>query len=418
MLMALAFDGIGELPARCHPVVWYGRAIGRLVRAAPRGERAQLAYGAAMIALTAPLAILPAMAVRRLTRKAAAALAGRGDQWQGIAAGLVEGAALTPFFALRMLTESGRVVRVALERDDLPGARDALASLVSRERADLSPSLVAAAAVESLAENLSDSVIAPLLYYALFGLPGATFYRLVNTFDAMIGYRGRYEHLGKTAARLDDALNLLPARLTAALIVALAPLYGGDPRAAWRVWRRDARRTASPNAGHPMAATAGALGVQLEKVGYYTLGDALQPVSPATIQRAETMVSCVGDVAALLLAGAATWRETRAVWPQPHDAPYIRTLRAVKLGLSRLEDKACRLGDRLVPRFAWRIVRTAHQLPSLRIASQSRKGPSPMPSNPVQVPMSSRPFLPRTGMITKILLGYLPWNEKRTPPSE
>jgi adenosylcobinamide-phosphate synthase len=314
ILVAVALDLVGELPARWHPVVWYGTAIGRLERYAPHGEGARLAYGGGMIVLAAPLALLPAMAVQRLARRVQTTLAGRGHARCGIvAAAVLEGAALTPFFALRMLVASGRTVRVALERDDLPAAREALASLVSRERAGLDASLVAAAAVESLAENLSDSVVAPLLCYALFGLPGAAFYRLVNTFDAMIGYHGQYEHLGKAAARLDDALNFLPARLTAALIVALAPLFGGDARAAWRVWRRDAARTASPNAGHPIAAAAGALGVQLEKVGHYTLGDARQPVTPATIRLAETMVHYVSGVAVLVLAGTATRRGTRLV---------------------------------------------------------------------------------------------------------
>ena len=314
MLVALALDCVGELPARWHPVVWYGRAIGQLERHAPQGERARLIYGSGAILIAAPLAILPAMAVQRLARWAETTLAERGHARQGIiAATLIEGAALTPFFALKMLVASGRTVRVALERGDLPAAREALGSLVSRERSDLDAPLVAAAVVESLAENLSDSVVAPLLCYALSGLPGAAFYRLVNTFDSMIGYHGRYEHLGKAAARLDDALNFLPARLTAGLIVALAPLFGGDARAAWRIWRRDARRTASPNAGHPMAAAAGALGGQLEKVGHYTLGDARQPVTPATIRQAETMVRWVGGVAIILLAGVATWREAKRV---------------------------------------------------------------------------------------------------------
>ncbi len=312
MFAALALDLVGELPTRWHPVAWYGKVIGQLERHAPYGECARLAYGGGAILIATPLAVLPAMAVQCLARRARMTLVRRGYARQGVAAAaIIEGAALTSFFALRMLAASGRMVRLALEQSDLPAAREALANLVSRERGDLDAPLVAAAAVESLAENLSDSVVAPILCYALFGLPGAAFYRLVNTFDSMIGYHGQYEHLGKAAARLDDALNFLPARLTAGLIVALAPLFGGDARAAWRVWRRDAGRTASPNAGHPMAAAAGALGVQLEKVGHYTLGDAHQPVTPATIRRAEMMVRTVGGAAILLLEGAVTWREAR-----------------------------------------------------------------------------------------------------------
>lgn len=314
ILVALALDLIGELPAAWHPVVWYGRLIRQMERHASQRKRAQLAYGGVMILLAAPAAIIPAIAVQRLARQAQTAFAKRRHPRQGIAtAALVEGAALTPFFALRMLVESGRAVRLALTRDNLPAAREALGSLVSRDRANLSAPLVAAAAVESLAENLSDSVVAPILYYALFGLPGAALYRLVNTFDSMIGYHGHYEYLGKAAARLDDTLNLIPSRLTALLITLLAPLYGGNRRNAWRVWRRDARVTASPNAGHPMAAAAGALGVQLEKVGHYTLGDATRPVTAATIRQAEQMVWRVGGTSVLLLASVATWQRRRKI---------------------------------------------------------------------------------------------------------
>jgi len=147
--------------------------------------------------------------------------------------------------------------------------------LVSRDTATLSATQVSAATIESVAENLSDSVVAPLLYYAVGGLPAAFGYRFANTADAMVGYRDEvYEWLGKAPARLDDLFNLVPARLAAALIVAAAPLTGESAGRAWRIWRRDAGKTASPNAGHPMSAMAGALDVELEKVGHYRLGAA------------------------------------------------------------------------------------------------------------------------------------------------
>ena len=313
IFVALALDLIGEVPTAWHPVVWYGKLISQMERHGPQSKRAQLAYGGAMILLAAPVAILPAILVQRFGQQIQRVFAARGQPRRSIAAAtLIEGAALTPFFALRMLVESGHTVRMALVREDLPAARQALGSLVSRDRANLSAPLIAAAAVESLAENLSDSVVAPLLYYTLFGLPGATFYRLVNTFDSMIGYHGHYEYLGKAAARLDDALNLVPARLTALLITLLAPYYGGNRHRAWHMWRRDARTTASPNAGHPMAAAAGAFGVQLEKVGHYTLGDATRPVTAATVRQAEQMVWQVGSAAIFLLTGVATWRRRQA----------------------------------------------------------------------------------------------------------
>jgi adenosylcobinamide-phosphate synthase len=256
-----------------------------------------------MLMMATPTAVLPAVIAHELAKRARDAATQTGRTSSGlILYALIEGAVLKPFFALRMLAKAGRSVRLALEQQNLPAAQYALQSLVSRERSQLTEELAGAAAIESLAENLSDSIGAPLFYYTLFGLPGAAAYRLFNTFDSMIGYHGRYEYLGKAAARLDDALNLLPARLTALLIIVFAPLFGGNCRKAWQVWRRDARRTASPNAGHPMAAAAGALGVQLEKVGYYILGDKEQIITASSVQQAEQMVWRIGSITVSLTA--------------------------------------------------------------------------------------------------------------------
>ncbi len=303
VVVAAGFDLLGEPPASLHPVVWYGRLIELMVKVAPYGKFPQLLYGVGMMMAAAPMALIPAWAVHCAAKGARAVLLRRkhpGYAWGAYA--LTEGIYLKPFFALRMLVDAGRAVRLALERDDLPGARSALRSLVSRERSQLGSELVGAAAIESLAENLSDSVVAPLFYFALFGLPGAALYRLVNTCDSMVGYHGRYEYLGKAAARLDDLLNVLPSRLTALLILVLAPLFGGSRQAGWHIWRRDARKTASPNAGHPMAAAAGALQVQLTKVGHYTLGDPWRAVTTERVRRAEAMTWWVGGCAFILLA--------------------------------------------------------------------------------------------------------------------
>ncbi|GHO95293.1 cobalamin biosynthesis protein CobD [Reticulibacter mediterranei] len=311
LLLAFVFDLWGEPSANWHPVIWFGRLIRWLERGAPRGRLPQLLYGAAMPVIAAPLVCTPAALIHKLALRLRAACSNAlcGD----LLYALVEGGVLKPFFALQMLAEAGRAVRLPLEQHDLPAARQALQSLVSRDRSQLSAELAAAAAIESLAENLSDSVVAPLFYYALFGLPGAALYRLCNTFDSMIGYHEHYEYLGKAAARLDDLLNLLPSRLSALLIIGCAPLFGGDQRRAWRIWRRDARKTASPNAGQPMAAMAGALGIQLEKVGHYQLGDAERPPTPADIRKAELMVWRVGILALLLVMGG------RIVWSARYD---------------------------------------------------------------------------------------------------
>jgi adenosylcobinamide-phosphate synthase len=310
VLVALGLDVLGEPPAAWHPVVWFGKLIRCLERAAPQGRLPQLLYGAVMLVLAAPAALLPAAIVHWLAKRVRAEAIQRGCADGGIILyALIEGVALKPLFAWHMLAEAGRSVRLALEEHNLPAARHALQSLVSRERTQLTAELAGAAAIESLAENLSDSIVAPLLYYTLFGLPGAAVYRLFNTFDSMVGYHGQYEYLGKAAARLDDALNLLPARLTALLIIALAPLFGGNRLTAWQIWRRDAHRTASPNAGHPMAAAASALGLQLEKVGHYRLGDNDKAITASSVKQAEQMVWSIGCVVVFLTAVFKTlWR--------------------------------------------------------------------------------------------------------------
>lgn len=192
---------------------------------------------------------------------------------------VLEVVALKTTLAARGLATAAGSVAASLARDDIAAARAAVGRhLVSRPTTTLDAPHVASAAIESVAENLTDSVLAPLLSYAVLGLPGAAAYRAINTADAMLGYReGPLEHFGKAAARLDDLLNLVPARLAALLLVLAAGLGGGDARGAWRsTWRQHAL-TASPNAGWTMSAMAGALRVRLEKPDHYVLGQGRWP---------------------------------------------------------------------------------------------------------------------------------------------
>ena len=263
-LAAVALDLVaGEPPPRAHPVVWTGRLIGALDRRAPRDPRALLLYGAGITATVAGSAALLGVAAGRVRPRLLRALIG---VWL-----------LKTTFSLRGLVAASRSVGERLEEDDLEGAREGLRSLVSRERGTLDRAHVASAAIESAAENLADSYIAPLFWYAVGGLPAALAYRAINTADAMIGYRGRYEHLGKASARTDDVANLVPARLAGGAIVAASAIDGLDADGAAEAMRRDHARTASPNAGWPMAAAAGALGVWLEKIDHYRLGDGRDP---------------------------------------------------------------------------------------------------------------------------------------------
>jgi adenosylcobinamide-phosphate synthase len=277
--LAIALDLLlGEPPAALHPVVWVGKLISWLERQAPQGERSRLVYGAAMVAATITPVALATWVVERVLRR------------RGAPGAAPLGLCLKPAFAIRMLLGAARQVGDALANDDLEAARCGLRSLVSRDTSALPAPLLAAAAIESVAENLSDSVVAPLFYYGLWGLPGAYAYRAINTLDAMVGYRTpRYEWLGKAAARLDDALNLIPARLTGLLLVLAAPFARGVRGAAWRAMRRDHALTASPNAGWPMSAAAGALGLTLEKVGQYRLNPEGRPTEAGDVARAVTL---------------------------------------------------------------------------------------------------------------------------------
>lgn len=291
LLLALTLDAlVGEPPRPLHPVVWMGKWAELLERAAPwgRGPRLQTLYGLGMTLLVAAPFAWGAWALLSLGERA--------HPLAGLAVGAL---LLKSTFAVRELGRCALTVRRLLDAGDLPRARRELRALVGRDTSRLDRRLAASAAVESVGENLCDSVVAPLFYFALLGVPGAVAYRAVNTLDAMVGHRGRYEHLGKVPARLDDALNYIPARLAALLLVAAAFLMGKDGRGAWRALRRDASRTPSPNAGWPMSAMAGALGVELEKPGYYRLGEERRPLTPERILEAVALMAGASALAAL-----------------------------------------------------------------------------------------------------------------------
>lgn len=195
-------------------------------------------------------------------------------------------------FAYRGLLKAGEDVRAALVNDDLSEARRLVSwHLVSRDTGNLTASQVASAAIESLAENLTDSFLAPLVFFALGGLPLAWAYRYVNTADAMIGYHTpEYEYFGKFAARLDDVINWIPARLAGFLMVISAGIGRFDLRSAYQVMIRQHAQTSSPNAGWTMSAAAGALGIVLEKTGNYCLQGGDRTPDSLDIEKASGLV--------------------------------------------------------------------------------------------------------------------------------
>ncbi len=292
LLLAVAIDlALGEPPRLIHPVVWMGKAISFLERGAiDKSAVTQLFYGLAMTLVATGLFAVPAYFALMYLKSL------------GIAAYIIGAAMLLKTtFSLKELRKAALRVKNLLLKDRLDEARFELRSLVSRDSRGLSKPLMASATVESVAESTCDSFVAPLFYFLLLGVPGAVGYRVVNTLDAMIGYHGRYEYLGKFASRLDDVLNFIPARLTALLLVLATFLSRRDARASWHAALSEHSKTESPNAGWTMSAIAGALGVQLEKVGHYKLGDNHHSLSLSTIDASVQIITTTALVWSLLL---------------------------------------------------------------------------------------------------------------------
>jgi adenosylcobinamide-phosphate synthase len=298
LVLGYAADLAFADPRRGHPVAGFGQVASALERACWADERRRgAAYTGALVGGIASAGWV----AQRATR-------GR----PGAEAALV---ALTTWAVLggRSLAREGSAMAHQLETNDLPGARDRLGHLCARDATGLTCDELVRASVESLAENTSDAVVAPLLWGAVAGVPGLLGYRAANTLDAMVGYRSdRYARFGWASARLDDLLNLAPARVAAALTVTAAPTVGGRCADAWRIWRRDASHHPSPNAGPVEAASAGALGVTLGGSNTYggasedrgTLGDG-RAVVVGDLPRAVRLSQVVGLGAMLVAVGAA-----------------------------------------------------------------------------------------------------------------
>ena len=255
LLLAWAWDAcFGEPRNALHPVAWLGLVlapVGRwLRRCTPR--RAFIGGALAWLLIAAALAVVATWLQRELAA------------WPWWAAVPALALLLKPMFAWRMLRDEVSAIETAMG-DGLDAARRRLSRVVSRDTSALGADEIRETAIETLAENLSDSLVAPLFWYAVAGLPGAVVYRFANTADAMWGYRGEWEWAGKWAARADDVLSWLPARITAVL------LHPSLRLAQWRMLRDESRLTPSPNGGWPMGAMALRLGVRLGKPGVYTL---------------------------------------------------------------------------------------------------------------------------------------------------
>ena len=288
-VLDLLFGDPAWLP---HPVVYMGRAISALERRLrarlPRTPQGEL-LGGAILAFCLPVGTF---LLTSLVCLGAAAL----SPWLGLAVQMFWcGQAL----AAKGLAQESTNVYVELKKGSLPAARKAVSRIVGRDTEALTAEGVTKAAVETVAENASDGVIAPLLYMLLGGAPLALTYKAINTMDSMLGYKNeKYLYFGRAAAKLDDVANYIPSRLAALLWIMAAAFTRNDAKGAWRIWRRDRRNHASPNSAQTESACAGALGVQLAGPAYYfgeyypkpTIGDPLRPIEPEDILRADRMM--------------------------------------------------------------------------------------------------------------------------------
>lgn len=290
----LADQALGD-PRRRHPVAGFGQLAARLERHSYADRRLA---GVVHVAMLVGGAVAVGLGLERAARR---------PGWRLLATA----AATWTVLGGRSLRREATIIAAQLDAGQLTAARARLRNLVGRETAALAAPEVARAAVESVAENTSDAVVAPLLWGAVAGVPGLLGYRAVNTLDAMVGYRSAgYHRFGWAAARLDDLVNWVPARVAGAIAAGCAPLIGGSPRTAWATVRRDAGQHPSPNAGVVEAAFAGALGVRLGGANVYhgrvedrgVLGDG-RPVAAADLARADRLAGAVSLVAAGLAVG-------------------------------------------------------------------------------------------------------------------
>lgn len=285
-----------------HPVRAVGRLISRLEKIARNEKNHGLTFNG----------ILLGISVTAITASIALAVLLIGyyvNFWLGF---LVESVMCCYLTASKCLTVESKKVKKALENGDVEAARKAVSMIVGRDTSVLDGYGIARAAVETVAENTSDGVTAPLMYIGLFGAAGGFFYKAVNTMDSMIGYKNeRYRKLGKFAAGLDDVMNFIPSRFTALIMIFSAFILRMDWRGAFRIWKRDRRKHASPNSAQTESAAAGALGLRLAGDAYYFgelhkkpfIGDQIREIEPQDITRVNRLMYLTSAITALIFFG-------------------------------------------------------------------------------------------------------------------
>ena len=267
----------GEVPDRIHPTFWMGKIAGYFKpKLRSKNTRVEKVNGVILCVLLVTVFVVPTYFVLFWIRE----LFG----WLPYIVG--SAIILQTAFAIKCMKQYTLPVAAAVEKRDFDGAKRLLPFIVRRNPDELTEKHILSAAVETIAEGTTDGITSPFFYFALFGVPGAIAFRVINTLDSIVGYKdSEHINIGWFSAKMDTVVNYIPARLTATLMILAASLLREDWRNSWRILQRDRKKTASPNAGWTISAMAGALNVQLEKQGSYTIGDN-NSLSPLHITKA------------------------------------------------------------------------------------------------------------------------------------
>jgi len=270
LILTIVFDRIlGELPEKIHPVVMMGNLIYFFENKIFKSTNSEFKTKDFVLGIFTVFSVL---AIVFIASYCAELLINKIPDNYYFIKYVIYSFILSTTIGYKSLMDFSKKPIDYLNNGDLENARKSVQCIVSRNVSELDEEHILSASIESASENITDSIVAPLFYAILFGLPGAFIYRAVNTMDAMIGYKNKkYYYYGKFAARLDDVLNFIPSRIAGILLIISAPLYGGSAKKAFIGFLKEGHKTPSPNSGYTMATIANALNMTLEKIGYYRL---------------------------------------------------------------------------------------------------------------------------------------------------
>ena len=277
----------GDPRNKYHPTAWIGEFISNLVPLFKNENKNLEKFGGVLVVLISTIIIVTLLLILNLKLDSIIV----NEFVSIIVIILVSAILLKTTIAIRGMEKHALAVTNALENDNIDEARINLAMITKRKTKNLDKNHILSGVLESISENTVDGITGPLFYFALFGLPGAFVYRVINTIDSMIGYKTEmFKNLGWFGANCDNILNYIPSRLTAMTMVLGAMLLGHDWKNCYEIFKRDGKKTDSPNAGYPMAALAGALGTKLEKIEHYSLGTDIQKITSEKVKNAITLM--------------------------------------------------------------------------------------------------------------------------------